>query len=597
MTADYQVNWNLDELFPGGSQSESFAQFLTHINEQAASLHEDIQRLCQGQADGFVAAFLDLQTLQRDMEQARSFVGCLTADDMGDAGAARLEKQVDALGAGVDSVAVQFDATLAALPTDVLKQIQQDPRMGDVLFAIEERIQKVRRRLDPAREALAADLRVDGYQGWERLYYTVLNSMSVPYTHDGKTEMLSMGQAANKLGDAERVVRQAVFPAWSKAWADKADILAEALNHIAGFRLALYQHRGWTNILQEPLEKNRVSAELLNTMWSTIDLNKAPVVAYLKRKARILGVDKLEWFDFAAPLPDEVEKDRSFAEASEFVVEQFSRFSQDMGDFARMALQSGWVEAEDRTGKRTGAFCTDFPTNGQSRVFMTFSGTFDNMSTLAHELGHAYHSKVLRGLPYFASEYPMSLAESASTFAEAVIVGAALRETDDVRVKIYLLDQKIQNAVTFFMDIHSRFLFETRFYEARHQGPLTVPELCNLMENAQKDAFCGALKSYHPYFWASKLHFYDTTTPFYNFPYTIGFLFSSGLYARSLEEGPSFAQRYTQILRDTGRMTMEDLAKRHLDVDLSKPDFWQSAIDVLHKDIDEFLRLTEEPSH
>lgn len=114
-----------------------------------------------------------------------------------------------------------------------------------------------------------------------------------------------------------------------------------------------------------------------------------------------------------------------------------------------------------------------------------------------------------------------------------------------------------------------------------------------MMEEAQKDAYHGALAEYHPTFWASKLHFYSTGVPFYNFPYTFGYLFSTGIYARAKAEGAAFAQRYVDLLRDTGRMKVEDLVQKHLGVDIKKEDFWQSAVDVTVADAKEFLRLTQ----
>jgi oligoendopeptidase F len=143
------------------------------------------------------------------------------------------------------------------------------------------------------------------------------------------------------------------------------------------------------------------------------------------------------------------------------------------------------------------------------------------------------------------------------------------------------------------MNIHARFIFETAFYEERKQGLVSVERLNELMVSAQKAAFKDALSSYHPHFWAAKLHFYATEVPFYNFPYTFGFLFSAGIYARARQEGPAFEEKYKALLRDTGSMTVEDLAQKHLGVDLTKPDFWQSAVDMSVEDVRQFLRLTE----
>ncbi|HEY8530866.1 MAG TPA: M3 family metallopeptidase, partial [Limnochorda sp.] len=288
----------------------------------------------------------------------------------------------------------------------------------------------------------------------------------------------------------------------------------------------------------------------------------------------------------------EVERRFTYDEAADFILEHFRRFSDELASLGRRAFEERWIEAEDRPGKRAGGFCTSFPLSGQSRIFTTFSGTPDNLSTIAHELGHAFHQWVVQDLPYWASRYPMSLAETASTFAERIVTDAALAQASSREERLALLDQKLSDAVSYLMNIHSRYLFERRFYEARKAGPLAVEELNRLMVEAQKEAYLDLLGEYDPLFWASKLHFYLTDEPFYNFPYTFGYLFSTGLYGLARAEGPSFARRYVALLRDTGRMTVEELARRHLGVDLTRPDFWADAARLAVADVQSFVEMS-----
>ncbi len=594
MTNGYRTNWDLDVLFAERSNSADFLDWLTNLEQKTAQLGGQVANIAPGRKEETIEAILNLQTLLRDLSQAGGFVDCLTADDMGDARAGWLEERVQTIGAGITGVTSHFDALLAALSREERESILADERMIPIRFAIEERVRLASEKLDPARESLIADLQVDGFEAWERLYYTLLNRMTVVYQENGTNVELSMGQAANKLGHPDRNVRKSVFPAWARAWETHSELFAQTLNHIAGSRLTTYKHRGWDDFLMEPLQKNRMKRETLDAVWAAVEQSKTALVPYLERKAKLMGVEKPEWFDFGAAMPQEGST-ITFDEAADFVVKHFGAFSPDMGEFAKSAISNGWVESENRPGKRTGAFCTRLPVSGQTRVFMTFSGTIDNVFTLAHELGHAYHGKLLADVPFLATRYPMGLAESASTFAETLVVNAAIREATSSIDKIAYLGQKLQNAVSFFMDIHARFLFETRFYARRKESPLSANELCDLMVEAQKEAFCDSLASYHPYFWASKLHFYMAGMPFYNFPYTIGFLFSNGLYARYLAEGPEFAGKYRNLLADTGRMTLEEVAHKHLGEDLTKQDFWQSAVDVALADITEFLRLTQTP--
>ncbi|MDD2282387.1 MAG: oligoendopeptidase, partial [Eubacteriales bacterium] len=155
------------------------------------------------------------------------------------------------------------------------------------------------------------------------------------------------------------------------------------------------------------------------------------------------------------------------------------------------------------------------------------------------------------------------------------------------------LAAKADNSVSFFMNIHARFIFETNFYAERRRGPISAERLNELMLEAQKQAFCNALDVWHPHFWCSKLHFYITGVPFYNFPYTFGYLFSAGIYAMAKEGGADFEQKYINLLRDTGSMKVEDLASRHLGVDLTKKDFWRQAVEMAVADAREFLQITK----
>ncbi|HLN62759.1 MAG TPA: M3 family oligoendopeptidase, partial [Symbiobacteriaceae bacterium] len=455
-------------------------------------------------------------------------------------------------------------------------------------YPLAERRRRAREKMGVEKESLVGDLSVDGYHAWGHLYNTIVGRITVPF---GGRE-LSVGQAFNRMSDPNRQVRAEVFEKWEKAWGDEAELIGSALNHLAGYRINLYKHRGWESVLREPLDTNRMSDATLNVMWDVIERNKPHLLQYLKRKAELLGLDGLTWYDVDAPLSSSTTT-VTYDEAAAFIVEQFRKFSPRMADFAQMAFDKSWIEAEDRPGKRPGGFCTSFPLAKESRVFMTFAGNMGNVATLAHELGHAYHQSVMNDLPQMAQGYAMNVAETASTFAEMIVADAALKAAPTKEERIALLADKIERAVAFFMNIHARFLFETRFYAQRKKGLLSVEQLNELMEEAQKEAYLGALTQYHPNFWASKLHFYSTGQPFYNFPYTFGYLFSSGVYARAQAEGPGFEHKYVDLLRDTGRMMVEDLAARHLGVDLTKPDFWQAAVDLVNADIEEFMALTK----
>lgn len=327
--------------------------------------------------------------------------------------------------------------------------------------------------------------------------------------------------------------------------------------------------------------------------------NKQPLVDYLTRKANLFGKEKMEWQDQDAPiiLGDLKEKTFTFDEAASFIIENFQKFSPKMATFAQSAFEKNWIEAEDRPGKRPGGYCTELPETQESRIFMTYSNSVNEVATLAHELGHAFHSSVMWDLPALNRDYAMNVAETASTFAELIVADATLKAAKTKEEKINLLDTKLQNALAMFMNIHSRFIFENRFYSARQEGLVSEEEITQMMVEAQKEGYHDALATYHPHFWAAKLHFFIDDVPFYNFPYTFGYLFSLGIYAYANKKGTSFEQEYIELLRDTASMTTEELAQKHLGVDLTKPDFWQAGIDMVLEDINSFMTLSEEYVH
>lgn len=596
MPKPYSLVWDLDVFFPGGSASPAFEQFLEQADAEIAGLSNEAAEAGKDEApldaERLSALVYRVQRISLMLREADSFVSCLAAENQHDKKAVQLNGRIAEIGASLSSVLARFDDLLRRIPDEDWSDLLGDEAFHSIAYPLDERRQLAKEKLSPELETLIGDLAVDGYHGWGEAYNTAVGKVSVPFTEDGQTKQLSAGQAANKLHSPNRGDRERLFTAWEQAWGEAADYAADALNRLGGFRLQTYKHRGWHSVLKEPLAINRMSERTLQVMWDVIERNKGPFVDYLQRKASLLGVDKLSWHDVDAPIGKAVQE-VTFDEAAELIVSQFRKFSPKMADFAEMAFEQRWIEAEDRAGKRPGGFCTSFPLKGQTRIFMTYANTASNVATLAHELGHAYHQHVMNDMPALAQEYAMNVAETASTFAEMIVADAAVKQAGSEEERLVLIEDKIQRSVAFFMNIHARFLFETDFYDRRRQGLLSVEELNARMIEAQKRAYRDALGEYHPHFWASKLHFYITGVPFYNFPYTFGYLFSSGIYAAAQREGAAFEDRYVALLRDTGSMTVEQLARKHLGVDLTEPDFWQSAVDLAVADVEQFLSMTE----
>ncbi|EUJ32810.1 oligoendopeptidase F [Listeria floridensis FSL S10-1187] len=598
MTKDYSQIWDLDSIYQGGSTSEDLHEALKAIKDDLDLFTQNVAEWSIPENVEDAAEFLLLINQNADISKvlmnAGSFLECVQSANVNDERAVEIAARVYAYAAQLQTAQDDWHDKFAQVDDRIWNEILAENGFSQIAFVLNEARENRRKKGTKQEEAVINALAIDGYQGWSDHYDTIIGKVRVKVEIDGEVQDLSAGQALNMLNHPKREVRQAVFKAYTESFQADSRLFADTLNHLAGFRLQTYATRGWDNVLSEPLAINRMENSTLQAMWNVIRENKAIFVSFLERKAKLLGIPKLSFYDVEAPLIFSGEpKKYTYQEGADFILEQFNKFSPKMAKFAKHAFENRWIEAEDRDNKRPGGFCTDFPVEKESRIFMTYDGALSTVATLAHELGHAFHSHVIRDEPYENTDYAMNVAETASTFAEMIIADASVKEAPTKEEKITLLDDKIGRSIAFFMNIHARFLFETRFYEARKKGILSVDALNRLMEEAQREAYMDVLDEYHPQFWASKLHFYIADVPFYNFPYTFGYLFSLGIYSRAILAGESYEDEYISLLKDTGAMTTEQLAKKHLDVDLTKPDFWEDAVALTAKDVRDFLELTE----
>lgn len=600
----YSINWDLDTIFQGGSESKELLERIALLEEQIQEFTTNIQAWVPQNDSPIFATFTKLlaenDTISKGFSQSFSFVTAVQSANVQDKKANILLGNLYNLMTAYKNADTVFTKKLTQISESDWALLSQIPAVTQhgVLFNLNEQRENGQELLSEAEENIINSLSVDGFNAWSAHYDTVVASLVFPFEEtDGTLTELSAGQAFNKMmGDPDTQVRETLFHTWEKVWSEKAPIFADTLNHLDGFRIADYKLHGVTDPLEKPLKYNRMKQETLDVMWGTIKQNKQPFVDFLTRKAQLFGKEKMDWQDQDAPiiLGELEEKRFTFDAAADFIITNFEKFSPKMSDFAKTAFEKSWIEAEDRPGKRPGGYCTGLPESQESRIFMTYGESINEVSTLAHELGHAFHSHVMWDLPSVSQDYAMNVAETASTFAELIVADATLKEAQTKEEKINLIDIKMQNAIAMFMNIHARYIFENNFYAARKENVLSDEEISELMLAAQKESYQDSLGSYQPHFWASKLHFFIDDISFYNFPYTFGYLFSMGIYAYAQQTEGNFEDQYIALLRDTASMTTEELAQKHLNVDLTKPDFWQAGIDIVKKDVEEFLHLTEE---
>jgi oligoendopeptidase F len=592
--------WELDSIFPGGSKSKEFAEFRNTISKDLVKLGKSLDKLPKKLNNESITKWakwiLDLQKIYENLHLAGAFSSCLTSQNVNDDEALKIEAEIDEQYSRWGIMKASLESFSIKQANKEWQKLMAKKGIADVSFYLNEMRDKAKMKMSEPLEKLAIELSVNGYHAWNRLYDKMAGDLRVPIEQNGQKKEISLGQNAPKMSDPDRNVRRDAFQKLVTAWESRANLAAMTLNSQAGFRLSIYKNRGWDSPLFEPLLNARMKRETLEAMWDAVVKGRPKLGAYINAKKKLLGIDKFCWYDQDAPLGKSA-KTFSFDEAGDFIVEHIRSFSDEMGTFTRNALDKRWIEAEDRSGKAGGGWCSRIPIRKESRIFMTFTGNFNGLGTLAHELGHAYHGFVLKDSAPFSSIYPMNLAETASIFNELRVTDAAFDNAVDYDEKLMLSDQKLQSALSFLSNIHTRFLFDSRFYEERKQGIVNRERLNEIMIEAQKEAFFGILDDkdgYHPLFWASKMHFFITGAPFYNYPYTFGYLFANGVYDRAIKEGKSFAASYRNLLADTGRMTTEEVAKKHLGVDLTKPDFWRDAVSRVLANVDPFVKLVNQ---
>ncbi len=590
--------WDLESIFPGGSKSERFTNFrdATHKKiDTAKKLFKALSPKISKQSINEYVKFIGLlQEMYDDIELVLSLSNCLSSQNVADNAADAIYSEGLQYASEWQKLRAQFEALSLKISNKQWQVLLENTELKPIKFYLNELRNIAKSKMPIELESLTLDLSVNGYHAWNQLYDKMAAELMVDFEENGQTTKLSLGQLHTKMGSPNRELRKQAFEKMTEAWKSREVLAGMALNYMAGFRLSVYKNRNWKSPLYEPLVMSRMKQKSLEAMWAVVEKNNKRLKPYIEAKKNLLGIDKFRWYDEFAPCGG-AEKLFSFDEAGDFVVDNLKNFSSDLSSFSRMALDKRWIEAEDRPGKRGGGYCTGMGPRRQSRIFMTYAGTYENLLTLAHELGHAYHSWVLNSKPVFAQIYPMNLAETASIFTENFVTNAALAQATDKNEKLMLLDQKIQGAYVLFCDVYSRYLFDSGFYVERAKGIVGNERLNELMVESQKRAFGSLLdkSGYHPLFWASKLHFFITDAPFYNFPYTFGYLFATGVYQLAKQEGRAFAAKYSALLSDTGSMTAEQVAKKHLGVDLTKEAFWQEAVDNALADVGTFVKLAE----
>lgn len=439
--------------------------------------------------------------------------------------------------------------------------------------------------LSDEEEVLLSSLQNTGSNAWSKLQDATIATLTATYEGEELPITVIRSYAYDKDAKKRKLAYEAELASYKKV----DTISAACLNAIKGEVLTVSKKRGFSHPLDMTLMSSRMDKETLDAMFTAIDEYLPVFRAYMKKKATLLGHENgLPFYDLFAPIGS-VNMEYTYDEAADFIINNFTAFSDKLGNYAKTAFESRWIDASPRSGKISGAYCSNQHRIKESRIMSNFNNSFSDVSTLAHELGHGYHGDCLKDEVYANSDYPMPLAETASIFAETIVTNAALATATEDE-KLVLIENSVMSANQVIVDIYSRYLFETELFAKRETASLSVDELNEAMTNAQKKAYGDGLDPnyLHPYMWACKPHYYSAGYNFYNFPYAFGLLFAKGLYAMYLKEGESFIPKYDELLRATGKNNIVDVLAT-VGVDAHNPDFFRQSLALIQEEIDYIL--------
>jgi oligoendopeptidase F len=592
------MTWDLTSYFPAFNGREML-QFKEAIRADAAALQKTaaaLPVLTAASAPHWETIFLRHEDVMRRMSHLGSYVGCLASADARNEAYLKEEAELTRMRAEIAKVRVEFLRALKGADDESFAVLKSRAALQGAENYLTRLREEAGRAMSTEKEVLATDLGIDGIQAWGRLYDTTSAKLEFDMSFpDGTGQRLPMSQRRSLLDNPDRRIRRAAFEGGNAAWQSIEDTAASALNAIAGTRLTLNRHRGVDHFLDIALFQAAITRKTLDAMFEALTADLDVPRKILKLKAGLMGRATVAWYDLGAPLDLPGHESLSWDSAKSLVGDSFTRAYPELGDFFKQQIVAkDWVDWEPRAGKRPGGFCTSSMLSKESRIFMTYNDSLGDVLTLAHESGHAYHGLIMRDVRPYGRGYPMTLAETASTFGEQVLMNGLLDDPNvSARQKALILDIEIGHGAIYLLDIPVRYEFEKAFYEERADGPLSVSRLKELMVRTQRRVLGAVLEEggEDAYFWASKLHFYITGLTFYNFPYTFGYLLSRGLYGMFRTEGAKFLPRYEEFLRFAGSDTAENVVRRTIGQDIERADFWSAAIKSLEDPLNRLQKI------
>ena len=583
-----KTNWDLTVLYKD-FDDPAFKADLGGLDASIAALTEAVAAPCEDEAAKLTALVGQVEALSMTFERLMLMVELTLSVDA-------QNKPANAAMAPLMRSAMLMEQANNALGRYLSKLenlselVHSNETLSARAFALLEMAENAKHQLPEALEKPVMKMQLSGGQAFSHLRDKLDATLTVDY--DGKAIPLSAARA--KAYDADADVRRKAYDAELAAYKKIEIPMSYCLNNIKAEGETMAQLRGYKGVLDMALAHSRMDEKTLDAMWTAIREALPELREYFKAKGRLLGHENgLPFYDLFAPV-GHASRTYTVEEARALLLDLFGRFCPEMGDMMRAAFDEGWIDMYPREGKSGGAFCAGYYEKNISRVMTNFAGSASDVSTLAHELGHAFNNRMLRHKPLMMNDTPMPLAETASTFNETLLIAQLLKDATPEE-ELTLLDSCLVEQTQTMVDIYSRFLFEQKVVAAQADHALDVDELKETMLWAQDQSYGDGLDPAfrHPYMWACKSHYYSPNVHFYNFPYAFGGLFARGLYARYEQEGEAFVPVYCDLLSRFGSDTIANVTAS-VGIDVTTPDFWRSAVESVLVQVRRFVELANQ---